>query len=76
MASLSERLRAEGMEKGMERGLHQGVEGTLRKLIQLKFGHLPDWANDRLLQATDEQLDQWVTNILSAERLEDLFSGH
>jgi hypothetical protein len=73
MASLSERLRAEGMEKGMERGLHQGVEGTLRKLIQLKFGHLPEWANDRLLQATDEQLDQWVTNILSAEQLEDLF---
>lgn len=37
MASLSDRLRAEGMEKGM----HEGVEGTLRKQIQLKFGPIP-----------------------------------
>ena len=61
MASLSDRLRAEGLEKGIEKGLHQGVEDTLRKLIQLKFGPVPAWADERLAAATDEQLDYWVT---------------
>ena len=79
MASLSDRLRAEGMEQGIERGiekgLHKGVEGTLRKQIQLKFGPVPAWADERLTAATDEQLDHWVARILSAERLEDLFSA-
>ncbi|WP_339804121.1 hypothetical protein [uncultured Marinobacter sp.] len=77
MASLSDRLRAEGLEqgleKGMEQGMHQGVEGTLRKQILLKFGQVPVWADERLTKATDEQLDQWVARILSAERIEDLF---
>lgn len=77
MVSLSDRLRAEGLEqgleKGMEQGMHQGVEGTLRKQILLKFGQVPVWADERLINATDEQLDQWVAQILSAERIEDLF---
>lgn len=73
MASLSDRLRAEGMEKGM----HEGVEGTLRKLILLKFGQLPSWADQRIASATDKQLDVWVTGILSAETLETLLdTGH
>ncbi len=81
MASLSDRLRAEGMEKGMEKGReegrHEGVEGTLRKLAQLKFGTLPAWADERIASATDQQLDVWITGILSAETLEVLFSnGH
>jgi flagellar biosynthesis/type III secretory pathway protein FliH len=80
MASLSDRLRAEGMEKGleqgiekgMEKGLHDGVEGTLRKLVHLKFGAIPAWADEQMKEATDEQLDRWVTGILEAESLESL----
>lgn len=72
MASLSDRLRAEGMEKGRQ----EGVEGILRKQIQLKFGSLPAWVDERLASATDEQLDVWVTGILSAETLDALFSGN
>ncbi|MFC4260087.1 hypothetical protein ACFOZ5_13770 [Marinobacter lacisalsi] len=72
MASLSDRLRAEGVEEGMQKGMHEGVEGTLRKQIQLKFGPIPAWADERLKAATDEQLDRWVINILAAESLEAL----
>ena len=76
MASLSDRLRAEGMAKGMQKGmaqgLHEGVEGMLRKQVQLKFGAIPSWADERIASATDEQLDAWVTGILSAESLEVL----
>lgn len=33
---------------------HAGVKSTLRKQIALKFGELPDWADERLASATDE----------------------
>lgn len=72
MASLSDRLRAEGMHKGMQQGLHEGVEGTLRKLVALKFGPLPEWADQQLRSASDAQLDEWVTRILTSDSLENL----
>lgn len=46
---------------------HEGVEGTLRKLIALKFGEFPVWADQRLATATDAQLDEWVLQILSLD---------
>ncbi|MCH8536959.1 MAG: hypothetical protein LAT66_04220, partial [Alkalimonas sp.] len=80
MATLSERLRAEGMEKGMQQGMqqgkqqgmHEGVEATLRKQIALKFGPIPKWADHQLASASDAQLDEWVTRILTAESLDEL----
>lgn len=57
-------------------GHHEGVEGTLRKLINLKFGELPDWADERLASSTDDQLDNWVAQILTAESLEALLGKH
>nr|WP_281494873.1 hypothetical protein [Marinobacter sp. S6332] len=82
MANLSDRLRAEGMEKGleqgleqgMEKGMHEGIEGMLRKQIQLKFGPIPAWADERISSATNEQLEIWVTAILSEETLESLLA--
>ncbi|AHK80101.1 hypothetical protein M911_14175 [Ectothiorhodospira haloalkaliphila] len=66
----------QGMEKGLEQGHHLGVADTLRKQIALKFGELPTWADERLSQASDEQLDEWVVKILSAESLEALLGNH
>nr|WP_242476741.1 DUF4351 domain-containing protein [Halochromatium glycolicum] len=61
-------------EREREEGQKAGVEGTLRKLITLKFGEIPESASKRLEQATDEQLDAWVEQILSANSLDDLFT--
>ncbi|MCG5516508.1 MULTISPECIES: hypothetical protein [unclassified Ectothiorhodospira] len=66
----------QGMEKGLEQGHHLGVADTLRKLIALKFGELPAWADECPSQASDEQLDEWVVKILSAESLEALLGKH
>ncbi|MCG5504568.1 Rpn family recombination-promoting nuclease/putative transposase [Ectothiorhodospira variabilis] len=57
-------------------GRHEGVEGTLRKQIPLKFGELPDWADERLAAATDAQLDDWVLRIMEADSLESLLGKH
>ena len=80
MATLSERLRAEGMEKGMEQGLQQGmqqgmqqgVESMLRKQIRMKYGAIPAWADQQLAEASDTQLDKWVERILVSDSLEAL----
>jgi hypothetical protein len=62
------------MERGLSTGRHEGIEGTLRKLITLKFGELPAWADERLIQASDAQLDVWVERILTADSLEGLLA--
>jgi len=69
-----EQERQKWRQQGEQRGHHKGIEGALRKLITLKFGELPAWADERLTQASDEQLDVWVARILTADRLEGLLS--
>ncbi|MBB3192212.1 hypothetical protein [Halomonas cerina] len=70
MTGRVERLRTEGMQPGR----HEGVEGTLRKQIELKFGDLPAGAVEHLKQTNDEQLDTWVTRILTADSFDALFA--
>jgi len=69
---------AENLEQWIERERQkcrqEGQEGTLRKLITLKFGELPTWADERLTQASDAQLDVWVARILTADSLEALLT--
>tara|TARA_R110000823_G_scaffold29351_4_gene85211 strand:+ start:882 stop:1736 length:855 start_codon:yes stop_codon:yes gene_type:complete len=68
MATLSERLRAEGMEKGMQ----QGEVTALRKLIALKFGALPGWAEDAIQNASPAEIEAWLERVLTADSLEKL----
>ncbi|MBK1621658.1 hypothetical protein CKO42_25345 [Lamprobacter modestohalophilus] len=70
----AERERQEGRKEGQKVGRKAGVEGTLRKLITLKFGDIPETASKRPEQATDEQLDTWLEQILTANSLDDLFA--
>ena len=62
------------LKEARQEGQHQGIEGTLRKQIALKFGELPAWADERLTQASDAQLDVWVMRILTADSLEGLLA--
>jgi len=72
LENLVKKEQMESEQRGIVKGEKQGIEGTLRKLITLKFGDLPEWADQRLMDATDEQLDEWVMQILSADSLEAL----
>jgi hypothetical protein len=50
-----------------------GERRVLRKQLGLKFGELPVWAEQRLGQATPEQLEDWSAAILTANSLDELF---
>lgn len=68
MATLSERLRAEGMQ--------QGEAAALKKLISLKFGELPRWAEAQIQSAGVPELEVWLEAILTSDTLESLLSRH
>jgi len=73
MATLSERLRAEGMEKGMQQGMQQGEAAALRKLIALKFEALPNWVEETIQNASPADIEGWLERVLTADSLEKLF---
>jgi len=76
----------EGIEKGRKRGITQGrkvgkeegkVQGQsalLRRLLEYRFGSLPDWAEERLEQATTDQLEAWAIELLHARSLKKLLT--
>lgn len=64
---------AKGRQEGRLEGRLEGEKRVLRKQISLKFGNLPDWAEQRLEQGTPEQLEHWSATILVANSLDELF---
>ena len=67
--------KAEGEAKGKAEGEAKGKADTLLKLLELKFGALPDSTTRNVRGATLEQLDSWIERILQATSLEDVFAS-
>jgi len=73
-----------GIEKGLQQGLQQGRqegrqegEGVLlQKLLQRRFGALPEWVGQRVAQAAPDQLESWGLSLLDALSLDDVFNAH
>lgn len=63
----------EGRQEGLERGLEEGQRHTLARLLELKFGPVPDWAQARLATAPRGELARWTERVLTAESLRDVF---
>ena len=61
-----------GRELGHSTGLQEGRTALLRRQLGRKFGALPDWAEARLAQATDEELLLWADRILDAGSLAEV----
>ena len=88
MTSLTERLRAEGMEKGMAQGMEQGMEQgmargmtqgertVLTRQLQRRFGPLDAQSLNRLEAANQQQLELWAERVLEADSLADFFQEH
>ena len=76
-ASLVESNYGLGLREGREAGITEGrVEGQtrlLRKLLERRFGVLPEWATKRLSCASEQELEAWAEAILTAQTLEAVF---
>ena len=89
LMGLAQQLRQEGWLQGKQEGKQEGMlegkrEGNqdgrleeasrlVRRLLMLRFGGLPDWAEDRLGQASTTDLGRWADRILEAATLETVF---
>ena len=69
-----------GEIRGEARGEARGVATTLRKVLagQLaeRFGPLDEKTQSRLSEASTEEMQQWVSRVLSAPTLGAVFDGH
>ena len=65
MPTVAEAWKKEGEAKGRAE--------TLLRLLERRFGHVPEDAAARVLAAPVEDLDAWLDAILSASSLDDIF---
>jgi len=63
----------EGLEKGLEEGRARGQADLLLRLIERRFGSVPEAVTQRVRAARAEQLELWALNILDAGALDQVF---
>ncbi|QSR36653.1 hypothetical protein CFI10_17020 [Marinobacterium iners] len=63
-------------KRGRMEGRMEGESRLLRKMIEIKFGAIPEWAESVLESADSQQIDLWAESILTAESLEALLGKH
>ena len=78
MTQWTETWKQQGLEQGLEKGLQKGEligqEKMLAKMIRKRFGNLFDiHFQERLRNATPEQLERWADRFLDAGTIEEIF---
>ncbi|MBF0109204.1 MAG: Rpn family recombination-promoting nuclease/putative transposase [Magnetococcales bacterium] len=63
----------EGQQEGRQEGLREGEIRSLLRLMERRFGPVPQWVPPTLNQADLETLEQWSGNILEAGSMEEVF---
>lgn len=63
-----------GLQKGLQEGRQEGRQTLLKELIEHKFGRVDPELENRLEQASMEDLLRWSRRMLTATTLEEIFS--
>jgi predicted transposase/invertase (TIGR01784 family) len=63
----------QGIEQGREQGIHNGQRTVLLRLLQRRFGDLPQWVHDSVEEASPSRLESLIDGVLEASSLDDLF---
>ncbi len=69
-----EEARQEGLQEGRRQGHQEGERLLLRRMIEKRFGVLPDWASERLAQLSEQDLPDVGLRLSGAQSLEQLLS--
>ena len=64
---------ARGRREGIEKGIEKGETALLAKMLELKYGSLPDGVRDKLAQADAAAIEQWAAKLLAAQTLAEIF---
>jgi len=63
----------QGVQQGIQQGVQQGIQQTLLKQLRLRFNSVPPNAEQRVLQASMEEVDRWTERVLFAQSLDEVF---
>ncbi len=66
--------RTEGIEKGRVEGRVEGQAGIVLRLLELRFGALPDAARARVRSASAPELEAWAEAVLVASSLDEVLA--
>lgn len=69
-----ERGEQRGRQKGEQKGRQQGEAAFLLRLLERRFGAVPDWARDRVLAADTATMEEWGLRVLDAATLEEVLA--
>lgn len=58
---------------GIAKGRVEGQTLLLKRLLERRFGLLPEWVTEKLSCATEQELEAWAEAILTAPTLEAVF---
>lgn len=61
-----------GLQEGEQKGRQEGELKVLRRLIEKRFGELPEWAEKRLAAKSTAELEELSLHLLDAPSIEDL----
>ena len=63
-----------GRLEGRLEGRQEGEAALLLRLLERRFGVLPDWVRDRIAGADTASLEEWGVRVLDAGSLEDVLA--
>ncbi len=66
--------RRKGRQEGRQEGRREGEASLLKRQLRRRFENLPNWLDQRLEQASHQDLETWADRVLDAKRLEDVIS--
>ncbi len=58
---------------GIRKGIQQGEIAIIKRLLNRRFGQIPEWVEKRLEQATPEYLGLWADRIVEVSSLDEIF---
>jgi hypothetical protein len=61
------------MNEALAQGIRQGESAVVVRLLETRFGVLPDWVKERLGNAKEPEIMAWAERVLSAHSLDDVF---
>ncbi|MGE0083005.1 MAG: Rpn family recombination-promoting nuclease/putative transposase [Desulfococcaceae bacterium] len=64
------------IDRYIEQGQHQGESRFFRKMMESRFGSLPEWVMKKIETAPPETVEKWGIRLLKANSLEDVLASH
>jgi hypothetical protein len=68
-------IRQESLEKGWKGGREEGETAMLCKMLEIKYGPLPQWVLDKIARSDSATLEQWAANLFNAKTLDEAFNS-